>query len=75
MLQGHWPENVAKGDFRDRRRASFLLLIGRFVQKTTILRYLKATLGKSAPSLKPYTFNGHIDMNATFPVCPLLLLS
>lgn len=37
-------------------------------------RDLKAILGKSAANFKPYTFKGHVDMNATFPVCPLHLL-
>ena len=37
-------------------------------------RDLKAILGKSTANFKPYTFNGHIDMNATFPVSPLHLL-
>ena len=59
-----------KDDLRDSRRALLLLLlyIGHFVRK------MRAILGKSTANSGPYTFNGHIDMNATFPVCPLLLL-
>ena len=72
MLQGYWLESLAKGDFRDRWRALLLLFIGHFVQN---MRILKTIFGKSAPRLKPYTFNGHIDMNATFPESSLLLLS
>ena len=43
-------------------------------RKMRAFRDLKAILGKSTANFKPYTFNGHIDMNATFPVSPLHLL-
>ena len=38
-----------------------------------MFRDLKAILGKSTANFKRYSFNGHIDMNATFPVSKYVL--